>query len=669
VIKAATKPNSSERYRFYVLANIALLLICQINYIHWQGIGEVSTLAYSVALILSQTIILGSGLALIIKLISALPLSQRVTDVFVYFIASLCALLLFSDMQLFRMYGFHINGFVINLITTPGGIESLGASKATELTFTAIALAILVAQGVLLRMSPRFSPSITTGKKRFSKPLLIFCLLAIVVGEKASYGAAHFFGNRSLVIRANCLPFYVPVTYRGQLVAMGYKPAATHKGFADDSFGSLNYPKNSVVIQRPDNAAPPNIIWITSESLRSDMLTPEIMPNTWQFAQEHASRFTNHYSGGNGTRMGMFTQFYGLPGHYWFDFFNERKPALLMDILKKQNYDIKLFSGAKFSYPEFNKTIFANIAPEHFQDNEGHRIGANGWQADQRNVSDLISGLPQQFNTANASENTKSTAYDPFMRFIFLESAHARYYFPEDSVIREPYLSDVNYATMDMERDMPLIFNRYINSVYHLDQQIGKILDHLRDNDLLKNTIVLITGDHGEAFMEKGRWGHNSEFTDEQTKVPFVLHIPNIEPRVITKTTSHIDVPATLLPVLGVTNPPSDYTTGIDLLSDQTSEFVVISDWERICLVTEKLKYYRAVQSRAWFRNRNTTRDDKEVPEGGSDPKVELELLLKAHKQLEEFKLRANTEEDRTKDIAVIPPRSKAKVTKQSFLL
>ena len=71
---------------------------------------------------------------------------------------------------------------------------------------------------------------------------------------------------------------------------------------------------------------PLNIVWLVSESWRWDMLNPEIMPNTWAVTQ-NAHRFTRHYSGGNGTRMGMFAMFYGLYGTYWFPFLHSEAHA------------------------------------------------------------------------------------------------------------------------------------------------------------------------------------------------------------------------------------------------------------------------------------------------------------------------------------------------------
>ena len=42
--------------------------------------------------------------------------------------------LLFADRMIHSMYGFHINGFVLDLVLAPGGIASLGASVSTQIT-------------------------------------------------------------------------------------------------------------------------------------------------------------------------------------------------------------------------------------------------------------------------------------------------------------------------------------------------------------------------------------------------------------------------------------------------------------------------------------------------------------------------------------------------------
>ena len=309
-------------------------------------------------------------------------------------------------------------------------------------------------------------------------------------------------------------------------------------------------------------------------SLRGDMLTPEIMPNLWRFASEHGRRYTDHFSGGNGTRMGIFSLFYGLPGNYWFSFLNARKPPLLITEMQRRDYRFGLYTSARFSYPEFDKTVFAGVPGEVMvSDDTGQ-----GWQRDRRNVARLLDFLRQDGGG------------QPFFGFMFFESPHARYYFPEESVIRSDYLADFNYATMDVNEDMPRIFNRYINSVHHLDQQLGRVLDELESSGQLDNTLVVITGDHGEEFMEHGRWGHNSEFHDEQVHVPLVIAGPGIDPAVINLPTSHLDVAPTVMRRLGVTSPSSDYAVGVPLDQVSPDRYRLAASWAAVAYMSERFK-------------------------------------------------------------------------------
>ena len=572
------------RYTLYWQFNLVCLLLIQAAYLPSLSSG---TMFYAAAAIVSQTTLLLVILSVFFGLMRRIGMKNRALTLMHWILFTALLLLILADLQLYRMYGFHINGFVINLVLTPGGIESLGSSTATLLTYGAMAFSVALLQGLLMLGSLRAQPrnrwyKLTSPRKR---GLLLLAMVVLV--DKAAYGVASFTGEKKILLTANSLPAYVTVTFRSTLLKLGFNQRSRGPSFAGNTaLSSLAYPRNPLTVSQSSGF---NIVWLTAETLRADMLTPEIMPRTWAFAKERGITFQHHYSGGNGTRMGMFSQFYGLPGRYWFNFLEERKPAAIMEVLQQQQYDIRLYSGAKFSYPEFDKTMFASVPSQQMQDNASGNLGNTGWQADRKNVDSLISNLDDLLPTQQ------------FMRFVFFESAHARYYFPPESVIREPYLPSVNYATMNLERDKTLLLNRYVNSVHHLDSQIGRVLDALERKNLLDSTIVIITGDHGEAFMEHGQWGHNSEFTDEQTRVPLVVAIPGEPARSVARLTSHVDLVPTLMPLLGVENPRQDYSTGTDLLGTSSSPYVIISDWERVCLVTDEFKLYRAVNPRAWF--------------------------------------------------------------------
>ena len=455
----------------------------------WIGRGMIETLPPLGMLFMLAAL---SGYAFLYVLMVAAPgwmlgkvLGRGAQVALVVALATSITLLLLIDSQIYAIYGFHLNGFVWNLITTPGGIESMGGSADTSWTVAAICAAVLAIHVLaLFLLRARSLPGVG-----FAVALLVLCM----VGERAAYGISHLKGYQPVLMAAQSIPFYQPTTFRHVAKQWGWEMVRSARLEAEAK-GRLNYPKAPLQISA--DASRPNILFLVAESLRWDMLTPEIMPNLWRFAAQHGTRFTQHYSGGNGTRMGMFSLFYGLPGNYWFSVLDERKSPVLMTHLQQVDYRMGLYTSANFSYPEFDKTLFVSVP-------EGELVSDDagpGWERDRRNVVRLLDFIDQGEKDS------------PFMGFMFFESAHARYYFPEESAIREDYLPEMNYATMDLEADMPGIFNRYINASHHLDQQLGRVLEHLENSGRLDNTIVIVTGDHGEEFMENGRWGHNSEF-------------------------------------------------------------------------------------------------------------------------------------------------------------
>ncbi len=489
---------------------------------------------------------------------------------------SLTTLFFYANAKLHALYGIFVNGFVINLIVTPGGLQSLGGSDATNLGFILIALSFLLFQGALLAILH------FVGRRWLSRPVmpksffkaLVALLLFALVADRGIYAYSDAFGRTEMLALSEDVPFYLGFTARKIFRKMGFKVDRERK-LAGIKGGHLKYPVHALHSKNP--AAPYNIVWLVAESWRADTLTEDIMPATKNFAAQ-AQHFTNHYSGGNGTRIGIFTMFTGIPGTYWDAFLKEHRGAAIIDILKEHEYQLSFYTSAAFTYPEFDKSIFSQVPHA-----ELHQIDEplEGWQKDRMNVQHMLDFI----GSRDASK--------PFFTFMFFESPHARYYFPPESVIRRPYMDDINYATLSKEAlisDMPLIKNRYLNSVHHLDSQFARVFGYLRQNNLLESTIVIVTGDHGEEFMEHGFWGHNSTFSEQQVRPPLVLWIPGEPPAVHDKLTSHMDIPATLMPRLGVTNPARDYTVGIDLMSASQHEHISLSDWSRMGYVDTTVK-------------------------------------------------------------------------------
>jgi membrane-anchored protein YejM (alkaline phosphatase superfamily) len=527
----------------------------------------------------------------------AVRISSGTVYAFALLAVVLIQILIFADRTIFQMFGMHFNGFIWNLITTKGGIESMGGGENADLVYALIGAGFVVVHIAMLVVAMRLNlwKKVCAGLgAKWPKRVIIILMVMAAVGERVAYGISKIRSESSILISARAFPLYQPVTFRKIARNLGFDISRSENFRVRLDITGLNYPLKPLVRKTPQKQH--NVVWLVAESLRADMLTPEIMPATWAFSNK-AHRFNKHYSGGNGTRMGMFSMFYGIYGNYWFAFMEERRGPILMDTLIEQDYQFELFTSARFSYPEFDKTIFSRSPREHLHET----MGGPGWEVDQKHIAKMLEFLDKR-------DKSK-----PFMTFEFFESPHARYFFPPESIIRKPFLEDFNYATANIERDIELIFNRYINSCHHLDSQIARVLEYLESEELLDSTIVIITGDHGEEFMEKGRWGHNSEFTEEQIRVPMVLYIPGSGVSVVERMTSHLDIPSTLLPYFGVSNDPQDYCLGTSMLKDNGRSYTVVSDWSRIGYVDSKYKASFPIGVGGLSQNHVTNAQDVEI--------------------------------------------------------
>jgi hypothetical protein len=306
---------------------------------------------------------------------------------------------------------------------------------------------------------------------------------------------------------------------------------------------------------------------VVLEGLRADMLNPRVMPHLWAFSQQ-ALRFRRHYSSGNGSRMGIFGLLYGLAGSHWHSFLAERQGPVLLEVLKGLGYSFKVLSSTRLTFPEFRKTAFVGLSP-FIEDS----LKGDSAQRDALLMERLIGFLRE--------------ARRPFFAFAFLNASHQPYTYPKAFERFGPTAQEeINYFKKIQAHQAALLKNRYMNALYWDDHLLGLLFESLKEEGLLKDTVVLITGDHGEEFLEGGYFGHTSSFSDYQVQVPLVLYVPGETPREVRALSSHLDVPPTLLGLLGFENPPQEYCQGQSLLGPRRRPYVVSSSWRRLCIIT-----------------------------------------------------------------------------------
>ena len=318
---------------------------------------------------------------------------------------------------------------------------------------------------------------------------------------------------------------------------------------------NLNYP---LVPMECSVSEPLNLVIILVDTMRFDMLERGLTPNMDQFSAERATVFSNHFSGGNSSRMGVFSMFYGLPPGYFGSFEALQKPPVLMDQLTAANYQFGLYSSANIYRPvTLDRTAFANIANLRI---ETKPVDAPAWERDQIMTNEWYSWLDQR------------SPEQPFFGFLFYDAVN-------NSETPDGYAGRVEASTGD---PLAEAFAEYQSAIVFDDELVGQVLADLDARGLADNTVIMISSDHGEEFNENGdgNQGHGSGYSRYQLGVPMLLAWPGIEPQRVSHRTSHYDIAPTLLRrLLGCSNDVSEYSSGQDLYDGPQWDWLVAGSY------------------------------------------------------------------------------------------
>jgi arylsulfatase A-like enzyme len=116
--------------------------------------------------------------------------------------------------------------------------------------------------------------------------------------------------------------------------------------------------------------------------------------------------------------------------------------------------------------------------------------------------------------------------------------------------------------------DLAHISALYDGNLREADAAVERVLEALRARPRWRDTVVLVTSDHGEAFFEHDRMGHNSTVFDEMLRVPFILRLPpgaaDAEAIDLNRLVTLADIVPTLVGLAGMETDPA--VAGLDLL-------------------------------------------------------------------------------------------------------
>ncbi len=183
--------------------------------------------------------------------------------------------------------------------------------------------------------------------------------------------------------------------------------------------------------------------------------------------------------------------------------------------------------------------------------------------------------------------------------------------------------------------DTEYLVSLYREEISYTDRHVGRLLQYLDESGLSRETLVLLTADHGEELMEHGWIGHTRTLYGELLRVPLIARQPGvISPGVVDTPVSLIDIAPTLTELVLETRPDPGFQ-GVSLaplLFGSSRDFVERSLFAEVSIRHEddtgrstprrkqKLAVKTALLGRRWKLIHDRTSGEFEVYDLRADP-------------------------------------------------
>lgn len=504
---------------------------------------------YFVLASISHFIFLYLPVLLLTYLVYLITKKQRLTKIVFAVLSSFFIIILKLDAVIFSQFRYHISPFVLKLVFGKKAGDIFQFSTETVVTAITIVLLIVLLQFLFLYIAKKVvAKNINLRVKLLS---LVFLFALIVSQFLYAWADASYY--RPITQMAQVYPLYSPLTARTLLteklgIVDNEKVRKNRELYKITSSKAINYPLSKIKSNQLKTKK--NILFLCIDSWRYDCLDSLITPNIYKISKK-SQQFNNHYSGSNSTLGGVFSMFYGISALYWNQFTQLEKSPVLIEELNKQNYELDILASANLQNPPLDKNVFSAVKDLRLSSASEEPVGRD------------LEITNEWLNIVK--ERDKETP--PFFSFVFFDAAHGSFY-PEDYEIHFKPYKVIEFIKLNDKEDPIPIFNDYKNSLHFVDYQVGLILKQLEEKQLLEDTIIIITGDHGQEFNDnkKGYWQHGGNYSKYQLKVPMLIYDASREAKQYNELSLHYDLAPTLMnSYLGVTTPITDYSIGQNL--------------------------------------------------------------------------------------------------------
>jgi arylsulfatase A-like enzyme len=324
-----------------------------------------------------------------------------------------------------------------------------------------------------------------------------------------------------------------------------------------------------------------NLILITVDCLRADHLSclgysKKTTPNLDYFAST-GTLFSQAISVGNWTPpsfTAILTSTFPLMHGGWFDISN--RGVTLAQVLKEHGYHTAAFP----SNPWLSSYFGYHRGFDTFDDSTSKTTPKNPLRRPKALVKRIIGTKGKLFDFLlqiylvifshplgrNLTKKVISSLPDnPSNFFLWMHYMDLHEpYFPHRRIVspfERYHFSKLSYKAIRnpgslSPRELNEVIDLYDASISYVDEMIGSLFHTLKRSNILDNTFVVITADHGQQFMEHGYCLHGGfHLYDEVVHVPLIIIGPGLPGQVISQQVSLLDLAPTILDMLEIEKP------------------------------------------------------------------------------------------------------------------
>jgi arylsulfatase len=386
-----------------------------------------------------------------------------------------------------------------------------------------------------------------------------------------------------------------------------------------------------------------NVVIITADTLRGDMISPNGNQQVWtprieELAQE-GSNFSRAYTSITTTlpaHASLFSSLYPRDHRVWDNWHRiPYRVTTLFEILQDEGWH----TAAHINMPWLTDEV-SNIPQgvEHIRGGDRFRKAAstNRW---------VLSWLEQQ-----------QEREDPFFLWIHYIDNHTPYHAPEDydrmyfpagrdgegTVPLDPLWplfppdhrdSEAFHDWLDPVESADWVVGSYLGSVSWVDRHVGEVMDQLCELGMWENTLFVFTADHGESLGEHDLWFVHGGLFEPTARIPLIIRVPGADGGLQhDQVVSIVDVMPTVLSWLGIASPEG--TRGQDLRplmeghADVTHGAALLEHIGRQLegVVTDRYKYIRHRDTNRIYRGYPMREGTVELYDLVEDPGEERNL-------------------------------------------